>query len=242
MAPEPGRIRRWIALLVSVSLAFGCATAPDADPDSTVLWGRLRLVPKSGSQASGGGYGDRRVADVKRVDYSQIQFAVVYVPSARNAAPEPAELVILGSEAGARIHPHYAAASPAAGIRVTNATSSSQIVSVPGAARLARLAAGESVLIPGLSPGETSIHLLGMPEDEATAPAQVWVCEGVMAVVESSGRYVLRGLDPGQHQVRAWHPRLPPSAVHAVELSRGAVLRLDLEIGLDSHADAGGPP
>jgi hypothetical protein len=242
MASESGRIRWWIAVLVTALLAFGCATAPAADPDSTVLWGYLRLVPKSGSQASGGSYGDRRVADVKRVDYSQIQFAVVYVPSAGNAAPEPAELVIRGSEAGSRIDPRYAATSPAAGIRVSNATSFAHIVSVPSAARLERLAAGESVLIPQLSPGEASVHLLGVPDGEPTGPAQVWVSEGVIALVDSSGRYTLRGLDPGRHQVRAWHPRLPPSPVHSVELTRGAARRLDLEIGLDSLADAGGPP
>ncbi len=242
MARESGRIRRWITVLVTAWLAVGCATAPAADPDSTVLWGYLRLVPKAGSQASGGGYGDRRVAEAKRVDYSQIQFAVVYVPSARSQAPVAAELVIRTSVGGSRIDPRYAATSPAAGIRITNATASQQIVSVPGAARLERIGAGESVFIPGLTPGDSSVHLLGVPEGDATAPAQVWVSEGVMALVDPSGRYILRGLDPGRHQVRAWHPRLPPSPIHAVDLTRGAVLRLDLEIGLDTaHSDAGGP-
>lgn len=243
MAPEPGRIIRWIAALGSALLAVSCATAPTADPDSTVLWGELRLVPKSGSQSSGGGYGDRRVADARRVDYSQIQFAVVYAPSARSAAPAPAELVIRATGKGPRIDPHYAATSPAAGLRVSNATTSDQIVSVPGAARLERIAAGESTLITGLAPGESAVHLLGVPERDAASPALVWVAEGVMAVVDSSGRYILRGLAPGRHQVRAWHPRLPPSAIHSVDLTRGSVLRLDLEIGLDpTHAAAGGLP
>jgi Carboxypeptidase regulatory-like domain len=243
MHRKSGWIRPWTAVVVAASFAFGCATAPAPDPDSTVLWGYLRLLPKAGSQARGGGYGDRRVAEAKRVDYSQIQFAVVYVPSARSESPSPAELAIRASDRGSRIDPHYAATSPAAGIRITNATASPQIVSVPGAARLERVAAGESVLIPGLAPGESTVHLLGVPEGDATAPAQVWVTEGVTALVDASGRYALRGLEPGRHQVRAWHPRLPPSSIYAVDLTRGSVLRLDLEIGLDStHADAGGRP
>lgn len=243
MVPESGRIWRWIAGLGFALVSLGCATGPAADPESTVLWGDLRLVPKAGSQASGGGYGDRRVADARRVDYSQIQFAVVYAPSARSAAPAPAELVIRSSDKGPRIEPHYAATSPAAGVRVSNATADQQIVSVPGAARLERIDPGESALISGLAPGESTVHLLGVPERNAASPALVWVAEGLMTVVDASGRYTLRGLEPGRHQVRAWHPRLPPSSIHTVDLTRGSVLRLDLEIGLDStHADAGGQP
>jgi hypothetical protein len=230
------RIDRCALFLAAAALAIGCATAPEPDPDSTIIWGHVHLIPKAGTDKFDGGYGDRRVAQAKRIDYSQMKFAVVFVPTALNETLAPAELSIHDSENSFRIEPQFASTTPTAGIRVTNATSLDRIVSVPGTTHVDRIAAGESTIIRGLSPGESSVYLLGLPQGESPDPAQVWVTEGVTAEVEPNGRYTLRGLAPGRHQVRAWHPRLPPSPIHPVELTRGSVLRLDLEIGVDVHA------
>lgn len=235
MTRRSGGIVLWCVALATAFLAFGCASAPEPDPDSTILWGYVRLAPKEGSQASEGGYGDRRVADAKRVDYSRAKYAVVFAPSARGkTSPLAADLVIRSWKTGARFDPPFASTSPSAGIRITNATASPQIVSVPSAARLERIQAGESVVVGDLPSGEISVHLLGFYDKEIPSPTQIWVTEGLTAVVEPSGRYTLRDLDPGPHEIRAWHPRLPPSPARAVVLDRGAVVRLDVEIGLDA--------
>jgi len=231
------RDRLAAALAVLVPAAFACAHAPAPEPDATTLWGYVRLVPKAGSQTGGGGYGDRRVANVKRVDYSQLKFGVVFAPDAGGAVAAPAELVVRDGSRGALLEPRYASTSPAAGLLITNATRAPQIVSVPGAARLERIAPGAAALIRDLPVGETPVHLLGVAAKDAPEPTQVWVSDGPTARVDASGRYVLRGLVPGPHPIRAWHPRLPPSPPHTVELSRGGVVRLDLEIGLDALAD-----
>ena len=235
MTPRSGRIVHWCVALAPVFVAIGCASPPEPDPDSSVLWGYVRLVPKAGSQGSEGGYGDRRVADAKRVDYSRAKYAVVYVPSARGKTSAAAQLVIRNWKAGARLDPPFASTSPSAGIRITNSTTSPQIVSVPSAVRLERIRPGESVVVGDLPSGEISAHLLGVHDTETPSPTQIWVTEGLTAVVETSGRYTLRDLEPGSHEVRAWHPRLPPSPAHAVVLDRGEVVRLDVEIGLDAE-------
>ena len=75
------------------------------------------------------------------------------------------------------------------------------------------------------------MHLLG--EDvPANDVARIWVTEGRIVEVEPSGRYTMRGLDAGRHRLSAWHPRLPPTEDHEVDVSLGGVHRLDLQIGV----------
>ena len=219
-------------------LLAGCATAPIPEPGATLVWGYVRLVPKAGSEALGGGYGDRRLAQVKRVDYSHPRFAVVFARTQADARERSVEIAIREAPRGLHLEPPFASTTPGAGLEITNATTSEQIVSLPEAGRLHRLDPGESVAITGLALGEASVHLLGLPDSDAFEPTRVWVTEGITVEVEQSGRYVLRGLAPGPHRLGAWHPRLPPSPEHEIFLEPDQAARLDIEIGVD----AGKPP
>lgn len=231
--------RRTLRLQVALFAAMwgtsllGCATPPKPDSDSATVWGFVKLVPKKGASVQGGGYGDRRLARVRRVDYSHTRYAVVCAPTATPVATSPARFAVRESLAGVHLEPAFSVTSPASGLELTNETHDDRIISIPGAGRLERLAPGRSVTIRGLPLGESSIHLLGASERATETPAQVWVTEGVFSEVDADGRYVLHGIAPGMHEVRAWHPRLPPSPIHHVELSAGAVERIDIEIGVD---------
>ncbi|MEZ4330447.1 MAG: carboxypeptidase-like regulatory domain-containing protein [Myxococcota bacterium] len=234
MPGVPPRIDRLVrALAAAPLLVLACAKPPLPEAGSTVIWGYVRLVPKAGTEASGGGYGDRRLAEVRRIDYSEMKFAVVFAPDVRSERTEPVELVIRDGGGGPRLDPPFASTSPVAGLRVRNASATDQIVSIPEADRIARLAPGESRTIDTLQPGELAVHLLGIHDARPPQPTHVWVTEGATAIADRSGRYELRGLAPGPHTLRAWHPRLPPSPAHRLELERDSVVRHDLEIGLD---------
>ena len=222
-----------IVILAACGLALSCASAPKPDANSASVWGFVRLVPKAGAQAIGGGYGDRRLASAKRVDYSHTTYAVVFVPTATDPSPVPSILTIREASRGTRILPLYAYANPTVGIRVTNETTAAQMVSMPSAGRLVRIAPGESVDIQGLELGEASLHLLGQKNGRPTESPQIWVTNGIATEVESSGRFTLGGLAPGNHELRAWHPRFPPSPVRTVGLEVGSVRRVDIEIGVD---------
>ena len=232
-------MRRWmigvrtvLILIVSSALVSGCASAPDANPDSATVWGFVRLVPKVRVAPAGGGYGDRRLEGVRRVDYSHPRYAVVYVPSTSSPDLSPLELTIEETSIGPRIEPSIGSTNPDAGIRIRNRTDRAQYVSAPGSSWLARIEPLGVAQIDDPVPGELNLHLLGA-EGGAAAAAQVWVAKGVRAEVEPSGRYAIQGLPPGRHELRAWHPRLPPSPAHGVDLSLGSVHRVDLEIGVD---------
>lgn len=235
MTRAPRCIDRLARVWVGATLfALACVSPPPPETDSTVVWGFVRLVPKAGAEAGGGGYGDRRLADVRRVDYSEMKFAVVFAPEDALEHAEPATLSIRVRGGSLRLDPPFAATSPGAGIRVTNESGTSQIVSIPESARVERLAPGETRSIDGLQPGELEVHLLGIHTTRPPTPARIWVTEGPTAIADASGRYELRGLAPGPHVIRAWHPRLPPSPAHRLLLETGTVVRHDVEIGLDA--------
>jgi hypothetical protein len=233
----------WISALVPFALVIGCVTPPDPDPESATVWGYVRLVPKANLPASGGGYGDRRLVDVKRFDYSHTKFAVVFSPDAKSQQRPPLELTIRDALGGPLVEPALSASTLKAGVRITNRTAAMHVVSAPSAGWLKQIAPGESASLEGLSAGELSIHLLGLSPSKTREPAQVWLTTGVIAEVAANGRYTLRGLESGPHRLSAWHPRLPPSPTESVTLTRGGVLRADLEIGVDGmHLDTGEAP
>lgn len=217
------------AALATLVLALGCASAPVPEPDTAIVWGYVRLVPKAGAGQAGDAYGDRRVRKAEQTDYSQPGYAVTYLDS--RAAPPPPTLA-LSIEPGARsdeFRPALAAAAAGLPIAISNHTQRVQIASAPMEGWLAEIAPGETAVITPQASGELAVHLLGAQ----AAPALVWVAPGAFAVAGTSGRYELHGLEPGNVAVRAWHPRLPPSAPEVVTLARGAVHRLDIEIGVD---------
>jgi hypothetical protein len=224
-----------LCFVVALVLGSGCVTAPTPEHGSTVVWGYVRLVPKAGTDAQGGGYGDRRLAAVERVDYSRPRYAVVFAAEEVGPTKRAVELVIREIGPTSRLEPAFASTTPETGLAIRNQTAVERIVSIPEAGRLHRLEPGDSVLITGLEPGEASVHLLGMADPDASEPTRVWVSKGITVEVEKSGRYVLRGLPPGLHRLRAWHPRLPPSPEHEVVLRPDEARRLDIEIGLDAR-------
>lgn len=227
------RVRHLIAL-TGVALLVGCAATPEADPGSATIWGFVQLAPKADAPITGAGYGDRRLANVKRVDYSHPRYAIVFVPDVPEVDFALVELAIRDSARGPRIEPRIASVSLNAGLRIRNETGRTQIVSAPDANHLGPIEPGAAQRIAPLVEGELAVHLLGRDQADDDAAAQIWVSPGRLVNVEPSGRYTLSGLPPGRHVVRAWHPRLPPTAPLAVELRAGEVRRIDLEIGVDA--------
>lgn len=224
-----------LVLLIGVAIAgtTACATAPPSDPLSATVWGYVRLVPKENAALSGGGYGDRRLASVKRFDYSHPRYAVVFAPNAAPADLAPLRMNLQAGPDGAHLEPVLAFAATTQGVSIRNDTGLDQIVSAPGAGWVSRIAAGETTLLEGLDEGELILHVLGGAGSNAPQTATLWIASGRIVQADESGRYVIDALEPGQHELRAWHPRLPPTRSVGFELGRGDVRRLDLEIGVD---------
>jgi hypothetical protein len=194
------------------------------------VFGSVKLVPKAGTERASGGYGDRRLRDVARVDYHQPGFSVVFADGTGAAAgAAPARLALETANGDVRFAPQYAATDLAGGIEVMNASGAPQIVSAPAAGFVQSLAPGATARVAPPAAGELEVHVLGA----RAAPAIVFVAPGRFAQVGADGRYALRGLAPGAVDIRAWHPRLPVSGARRVELAAGQALELDLEIGVD---------
>lgn len=230
------RVRRTIPhswAVIGVALILSCASAPRPDPQSATIWGYVRLVPKKDVPGAGGGYGDRRLADVKRFDYSHPHYAVVYAPKSAATNLEPVELRIRAGRGGHVMDPPIAFASPEAGLSIRNETNEDQVVSAPALGWIARVEAGGVRHLDAAIEGELTLHVLGGGGNETARKALVWISPGAMVRVEPSGRYVLDGLAPGTHELRAWHPRLPPTRAIALDLTKGEVHREDLAIGVD---------
>lgn len=229
-----GGIRGLVGLVV-LALAAGCASPPAPDPDRAIVWGYVRLVPKKDLPGAGGGYGDRRLADVKRFDYSHPGHAVVFT-SAASTTPAPAAappIAIVEERGRLRLEPAVASLSRSQGLSVRNRTDAVRIVSAPDVGWLQRIDPGASARLDPPRTGELTLHLLGGAEGAIPPTARVWIASGAVADVDPAGRYVLEGLGPGEVELRAWHPRLPPTRAVALDLERGDVRRVDLEIGVD---------
>lgn len=209
-------------------LAAACALPPRLDDASrSGVWGYVRLVPREGvAPASEGPYADRRYADAELVDYTRPGFAVVYLDG---PAPSPLQRTVSleSGVTGVRLDPARLAVPVGSEIRVENRSRDRQVVSCPDAGVLRSLAPGESLAFRALEPGGLEILLPGSAE----ARALVFAAPGPFTVSDRAGRYELLDVAPGAGHVHVWHPRFPP-ARRAVELSRGHVQRLDLELGV----------
>jgi hypothetical protein len=216
--------------LVATAAGLACAGTVQAPAsDRSTAWGYLSLVPRDGVTVSKtpGGYGDRRMRSVTLVDYSRPGFAVVYTPGEPSRARGDIELSIVEGRSGIAIEPSQAAASAGGRLVVTNRSSSPRVLSCPGSALVRELRSGEQVSVDLAKAGEYAVFLLDVPEATST----VFAAPGAWVVVSESGRWQLDDLDPGRRELHAWHPRLPPTS-RTVELSPGAVHRLDLEVGV----------
>ena len=216
--------KAWLAC----ALALACAGAPRADPDTALVFGSVRLVPKAGAELAPAAYGDRRLRDVARVNYQQPGFAVVFA-AAGGAGAAPAALVLEEHAGRVRFAPAHAATDLGGGVEITNASGETRIVSAPAAGFVQSLAPGATARVAPAEAGELELHVLGAK----AASAVVFVAPGAVAQVGADGRYELRGLAPGAVEIRAWHPRLPVSVGRRVVLAAGQALELDLEIGVD---------
>jgi hypothetical protein len=216
--------KAWLAC----AFVLACAGAPRADPETALVFGSVRLVPKEGTELAHASYGDRRLRGVERVDYQQPGFSVVFA-AAGGAGAAPAALVLEARDGRVRFAPAFAATDLGGGVEITNASGAAQIVSAPAVGFVQSLAPGATARVVPAEAGELELHVLGAK----AAPAVVFVAPGAFAQVGADGRYELRGLAPGAVEIRAWHPRLPVSVGQRVVLAAGQALELDLEIGVD---------
>jgi hypothetical protein len=210
----------------------GCASGPPPPaPGHGTLAGRVALVAPAAaaSGGSGGAYGDRRMRDVERVDYSRPGFAVVYVdaPDDADPAPLPGELTIVDGPVHAVLDPADLALRTGSRLVVRNAGRSAHVVSVPGLGVLASVAPGRTLEMVVDRAGPHALHLLDAPGTSA----RVFATSGPFARVSESGRFAIPDLPPGRYAVHVWHPRLPP-VTRTVELPADTVLQVDLALGL----------
>ena len=218
--------KAWLACVFMLA----CAGAPQADPERALVFGSVRLVPKAGAERAPASYGDRRLRDVERVDYQQPGFSVVFADApAAAAAAEPARVVLEARAGRLRFAPAYAVTDLTQGVEITNLTSEPRILSAPAVGFARSLPPGETAHVAPKEAGELELHAL----DGKVAPAVVFVAPGAFAQAGADGRYELRGLAPGEVEIRAWHPRLPVSHGQRVQVAAGQALELDLEIGVD---------
>lgn len=207
-------------------LLLGCASAPALRPGEAGLWGTVQLVPHEGAPQGSGAYGDRRLRDVERFDYSRPGFVVVFLRG--EAARDEARLEIVDEPMGARITPRHAAVGAAGVVVVENRSGDPHTVSCPRAGVVTRLEPGASARIqsPG-GGGELAVHLLESDRE----PARVFAVPGPYDVVDSAGHFEIRSLEPGAVTLETWHPRLPPVRRELL-LEAGRATRVDLSIGV----------
>ncbi|MFI5319480.1 MAG: carboxypeptidase-like regulatory domain-containing protein [Myxococcota bacterium] len=223
---------RHVLLASLASFVLGCTAPGLPQGGQGALWGYVKLVPKQGTSAGGDSYSDRRVRDAARFDYTHPTFAVVYASGLPAAPQRAASLGLVRRGAGLEWQPSHAALALGGALLITNSSSAPQVVSAPLAGFLRELTPGETATLTPTEAGELEVHALGA----GAAPALIWVTPGAFAIADAAGRYELRDLAPGEVEIHAWHPRLPPSVAHTITLRAGVLTRLDLEIGVDQSA------
>jgi hypothetical protein len=217
------------AAVAAACLIGACASRPVAPaPGMAAVEGTVRLVPRDGApthSATGGSYGDRRLRDVRLVDYSKPEASVVFLDDGSRPGGR-VELAAESSIAGARLTPKMSVVGAGGEIAIANHTSEDVVVSLPSAEHVERIAPGAQWVVPADRAGPLEIYLLGAEE-----PVRVWVSPGPWTRPDASGRYALTDLPPGHFTLRAWHPRLP-SASAPVDLQAGATATVNFEIGV----------
>jgi hypothetical protein len=219
-------VRAWpIALF-----ALACASAPPPPaPGKGTLYGELHLLPRAGvtmPAANDPAYQDRAMRDARIMDYSRPGFAVVYLDG--GAPPgERVTATIRANEFETRLEPRWLALAAGGVVAVSNASAEPHTVSCPDLALVARLAPGESLEIQAKTAGAHSVFLLDLPQVESG----FFAAPGPYAVLTEDARFELRDLPPGHARLRAWHPRLPPTA-RAVDVIADRAERVDLELGV----------
>lgn len=226
------RSRRLSFVLLGLVLGLGlaCASAPPPPAAGmSHLFGKLRIVPREGiapAHAHGNAYGDRRLRDVSRVDYSSPGFAVVFVEEG-TAPTEAGELVIRATRVATSIDPDTLALGAGGRLRIRNPTSQRHLISYPAAGVVRGVEPGESIELPIPRAGEQDVFLLDVPE----ARARIFAAPGRFSRVATDGSYAIQNLSPGTWQVHAWHWRFPP-ANGSIQLHSDDTSQLDFELGV----------
>lgn len=231
------RSRLGIALcLWAGALACAPTLAPPA-PDRAGVLGVVELVPREGIPAPGahaGAYGDRRLRDVRLVDYSTPGFSVVYLDTGE-APGGVARLAVVAGLTEPHLTPRLVATGAGGTVQIDNRSPVPATVSVPRLSRIETIPPGGSVVLALPEPGEVEAFLLGGGDS-----AVVWASPGPWTRPDADGRFALGDLPPGRHRLRAWRPRFP-SAETQVELLPGQILRdvrIEIGVGLGESHDA----
>lgn len=149
-----------IAVALAVGTA-GCASAPVAPaPGRSGVVGTVQLVPREGVPAvthgTSGAYGDRRLRDVRLVDYSTPGFTVVYLEAAQRPGGR-VELAVEEGLSGLHLSPRVDAVGVGGEVVIANHTGRAAVVSVPSAALVQSIEAGAQL---SLRAGRDARHLL----------------------------------------------------------------------------------
>jgi hypothetical protein len=218
--------------LAATAWTLACASAPPPPASGTAqVWGVVDLVPREGVPIAAPGassYGDRRLREVKRVDYSDPGFAVVYLA---RTTPQPADasVRIVEGPAGIGFESQQGVVGVGSTLRIRNDAARALILSAPTLDVVFPLEAGEERMIPIARGGEHTLFLPGVSRDRAT----LFAAPGRFDRITSSGRYALTDVPPGAHELRVWHSRLPPRS-QPITLAPDASLRLDLSVGVSA--------
>lgn len=218
--------------LVAIAFAIGlgaCASSPEvpAVPGRAAVTGTVQLVPHDGAPAhsGGGGYGDRRLRDVRFVDYSTPGFTVVYLDAGERPGGTQ-HLAVEPGMGGVRLRPDTGAVGVGGQIVIENRADREAVVSVPALAGVFRIVPGGRIDLPAERPGPFEVFLIGSEEH-----ATVWASPGPWVRVDRAGRFVLPDLPPGRFTLRAWRPRFPSASVD-VRLEPDQITNVSLEIGV----------
>lgn len=218
--------------LVMTAFAIGlvaCASVPAVQPvpGRAAVAGTVQLVPHDGAPAhsGGGSYGDRRLRDVRFVDYSTPGFTVVYLDAGERPGGTE-QLSVEAGMAGVALHPSTGAVGVGGEVVIANRSEREVVVSVPALARVFRIDAGDRITLPAEQAGPLDVFLIGSDEH-----ATVWASPGPWTRVDAAGRFALSDLPPGHFTLRAWRPRFPSASVD-VHLRPDEVTNVALEIGV----------
>lgn len=221
-------MRARAAIIAAATWLLACAPQLSVPaPGTAGIAGTVRLVPHEGvpSHQDGGAYGDRRLHDVRLVDYSKPDSCVVYLDGAGRPGGL-AQLAVEQSLSSVRLAPRLAVVGVAGEVVVENRARRAVVVSLPAVERVERIEAGAELRLRVERAGPLEVFLLGADE-----PARVWVSPGPWVRPDASGRFALTDLPPGYFTLLAWHPRLP-SAAAEVDLRPGETAVVNFEIGV----------
>jgi len=236
VSPHPSRAWLVVALLPLVLGVGGCAhrPAPPA-PGLSTLTGRVEVrapVPSAAEGSATASYGDRRLRDATRVDYSRPGFAVVYVetdppdPAPAEDGSAPARVTLSSGTTRLRVDPAELAMRTGAVLSIHNASPAAHVISIPELGRVTPIEAGEQIRIAVDVAGELSLYVLDHPGSRV----HLFSAPGPFVRLPDSGRFALTDLPPGRRRLHAWHARLPPTSVD-VELLPDRIEDVDLVLG-----------